>query len=242
MKPPLRVPLGMIAAGMKELPREAATYVTRVHRLGAGEAIVVFDPDAAVEADATVVDVTRRAVTIRIGETRAARCTPSRSVTLLQGVGKGDKFDAIVRDATELGATRIVPVLCERSVSKPDAARSARWRRIAVEAARQCGRGDAPPIAAPTRFVDAVRAAGRDALSLCFDPAAKQPLAESLAPLRGGASPARAVVFAIGPEGGLSDEELAAAATAGFDRVSLGPLVLRTETACAAVLGALLAR
>jgi 16S rRNA (uracil1498-N3)-methyltransferase len=159
-------------------------------------------------------------------------------VVLIQGIGKGDKLDAIVRDATELGATGIVPAIGERSVARPDAARGARWRRIAVEAARQCGRGDAPAIAMPVSFTDAVRAAGAvEALRLCLDPAAHQSLGSALAALA-----AQAVTFAVGPEGGLTAAELAAAEAFGFTRVTLGPLVLRTETVCAAVLGALLAR
>jgi 16S rRNA (uracil1498-N3)-methyltransferase len=242
VKAPLRVPLGGLTPGLRELSREAATYATRVHRLGAGAKLVLFDPDAAVEADAELVEISRRGVTVTVHETRAARCTPARSVTLLQGVCKGDKLDAIVRDATELGATRVVPVLCERSVTKPDAARAARWRRIAVEAARQCGRGDAPTIAAPTRFGDAVRAAGKDMLSVCLDPASDRPLGAALAPLARevAGAPRRGVVVAIGPEGGLTEAELTTATAAGFACATLGPIVLRTETACAAILGALL--
>lgn len=243
MKPALRVPLGAILAGVRELPREAATYVTRVHRLGQGAAFVVFDPDTALEADATILEVTRHAVTVQLGETRAARCTPLRPVTLLQGVCKGEKFDAIVRDATELGVTRIVPMQCERSVTRPDSARAARWRRIAVEAARQCGRGDAPTIAAPTILADAVRAAGQDAVAVCLDPAATTSLGAAFAKLgpATGLIGSRTVVVAIGPEGGFTEAELTAAGAAGFARVTLGPLVLRTETACGAVLGAVLA-
>ena len=237
MKPPLRLPLDAIAPGPRALPAEAATYVTRVHRLGPGDRLLVFDPDLAVEAEAEVADVGRRAVVVEVGEVRPARRQPGRAVTLVQGVGKGDKLDSIVRDATELGAARIVPALCERSVARPDAGRSARWRRIAVEAARQCGRGDAPVIEPPLPFAKAILL-GRDpaALCLCLDPAAEQPLGPALATLG-----ARAAVLAVGPEGGLTAAELAAAEAAGFVRVTLGPLTLRTETVCAAVLGALLA-
>jgi 16S rRNA (uracil1498-N3)-methyltransferase len=171
-----------------------------------------------------------------VGAPRAA-ARPARAVTLIQGIGKGDKLDAIVRDATELGATGVVPALCERSVARPEAARAARWRRIAVEAARQCGRGDVPAIAAPLTFVAAVREADPAALRICLDPAAECPLGSVLQ--RVGAP--TAVVFAVGPEGGFSAAEIAAAEAAGFTRVVLGRWVLRTETVCAAVLGALLA-
>jgi 16S rRNA (uracil1498-N3)-methyltransferase len=239
VKPPLRLPLEAVAPGLHALPLEAAAYATRVHRLGLGDRILVFDPALAVEADAEIVDVGRRVVAVRVGALRPASLRSVRAVTLLQGIGKGDKLDAIVRDATELGATRIVPVICERSVARPPAGRATRWRRIAVEAARQCGRGDAPVIDVPLGFADAL-ALVRDppALSLCLDPTAREPLGAALAGL---ADPSRSVAIAVGPEGGLTPEELAEANAAGFVRVTLGPLTLRTETVCAAVLGALLA-
>jgi len=100
---------------------------------------------------------------------------------------------------------------------------------------RQCGRGDAPVIAAPTPFGDALRDAPADALRLCLDPHAPRSLGAALVDLG-----PRAVVLVVGPEGGLSPAEIEAAEAAGFARVTLGPLVLRTETVCAAVLGALL--
>jgi 16S rRNA (uracil1498-N3)-methyltransferase len=234
VKPPLRLPLDALAPGPRALPPDAATYVARVHRLGSGDRLLLFDPDLAVEADAEIAEAGKRAVVVHVGAVRPAGRRPAREVTLIQGTGKGDKLDAIVRDATELGATRIVPAICERSVVRPDAARAARWRRIAVEAARQCGRGDAPSIFAPLPFEAAVLLA-HGALSLCLDPAADRPLGAALSSLD-----ARGVAFAVGPEGGLTKAELDAAEAAGLTRVTLGPLTLRTETVCAAVLGALL--
>jgi 16S rRNA (uracil1498-N3)-methyltransferase len=235
----LRVPLEGLAPGDRALGAEASAYVAQVRRLGPGDRMVVFDPERAEEADAEVVGVSRRAVTVRVGEARPAALRPARAVTLVQGAGKGDKVDAVVRDATELGVTRILPAICARSVARPDAARAARWRRIAVEAARQCGRGDAPAIGAPVAFEEAVQRAAEGASArLCLDPRAEVGLAEGLAGVVAGA----AVAFAVGPEGGLTGEELAAAERAGFVRVTLGPLVLRTETVCAAVLGALLGK
>lgn len=232
---PLRVPIDDLAPGDRALPDEAATYVARVHRLGAGDHLLLFDPDRAVEADAEILSVDKRAVKARVSEPRPAR-RAARAVTLVQGIGKGDKLDAIVRDATELGATVIVPALCERSMARPDAARAARWRRIAVEAARQCGRGDAPVVTAPTPFVEALGLAVAD-LRLCLDPRAERTLGQALAAITPGAS----VALFVGPEGGLSEREIAATEALGIARVSLGPWVLRTETVCAAVLGALLA-
>jgi 16S rRNA (uracil1498-N3)-methyltransferase len=160
----------------------------------------------------------------------------------MQAVGKGDKLDAVVRDATELGATRVVPVITERSVSRPPASRSERWRRIAVEAARQCGRGDAPIVDEPAPLADvlehwpALEAHAGDA-RLCLSPSASAPIGPRLR----GLDARGAIALLIGPEGGLTQAEISAAARAGFADVHLGRIVLRTETVCAAVLGAILA-
>ena len=233
---PLRVPAEDLAPGERTLPVEAAQYVARVHRRGPGDRLVLFDPDRAIEADAEIVDAGKRSVVVRVLATREAP-RPLRSIALIQGVGKGDKMDAIVRDATELGATSIAPALCERSVSRPDASRAARWRRIAVEAARQCGRGEAPVVAAPAPFEDAIRGAD-GALRICLDPRADGALGAALS----GLSASGAVALVVGPEGGLSPAEMDAAEALGFLRVRFGPWVLRTETVCAAVLGAIIAR
>lgn len=234
----LRVPFPLTEAGLFPLSAEAATYVTRVHRLAIGDAFLAFDPERAVEADAELVEVTKRGAVARIAVIRAASVRPGRRVTLIQGSCKGDKMDGIVRDATELGVTRIIPAITARSVARPDAARADRWRRIAVEAARQCGRGDAPILDAPITLADALASgvASFEGAALCLDPTATTTLGACLHVV----AAATNVTILVGPEGGLDDDELDAAARAGFTRVRLGGLVLRTETVCAAVLGALL--
>jgi 16S rRNA (uracil1498-N3)-methyltransferase len=226
----LRVPVEDLRLGVMTLTGETARYVARVHRVCAGDHLVVFDPAAALEADAEVVQVGRAEVDLRV------------EAPLIQGIGKGDKMDAVVRDATELGATRIVPALAERSVSRPTgASRAERWHRIAVEAARQCGRGDAPTIEPPMSLGEAFHrfapSAALGGAGLCLDPSASAPIGRPLRRLTAHAEAA----FAVGPEGGFAQEELDEAVRAGFERVTLGALVLRTETVCAAVLGALLA-
>jgi 16S rRNA (uracil1498-N3)-methyltransferase len=232
---PLRVPFPLTAAGLFALPAEAATYVTRVHRLEVGDAFLAFDPERATEADAELIEISKRGAVARITAIRPASVRPARGVTLIQGACKGDKMDAIVRDATELGATRIIPAITARSVARPDAARADRWRRIAVEAARQCGRGDAPIIDAPTALAAALAPSEGVTMALCLDPTSAIPLGARLQIV----AAATNVTILVGPEGGLDDAELDDAARAGFTRVRLGGLVLRTETVCAAVLGAL---
>jgi 16S rRNA (uracil1498-N3)-methyltransferase len=240
----LRVPVDAIEPGDRSLPQETAIYVARVHRLSVNDTFVAFDPERAIEADARITSITAaaRAVTIHIDDVRPASVRAARSVTLVQALGKGDKMDAIVRDATELGATRVVPVLSERSVVRPDdaAGRARRWRKIAVEAARQSGRGDAPTIDAPEPLSSAIaRLAAEQAVPLagvCLAPAAPTHLGDYLYT----APPTAPFTVVVGPEGGLSAAEISACESAGITGVTLGPLVLRTETVCAAVLGALL--
>lgn len=236
----LRVPVGDLREGVIALDAEASRYVARVHRKKPGDVCLLFDPAKAVEAEATLVRVEKDWVVCRVAALRPASVRPSRRVTLLQCIGKGDKFDAIVRDATELGATGIVAVESARTIVRlgdKALARVERWRRIAIEAARQCGRGDAPFIEGPLGFGEAVRAhAESDALKLCFWEKATEPAGPHVRSLRAG----QPVVFVVGPEGGLEEAEVEAAREAGFHIVSLGPLVLRTETVAAAVLGAVM--
>jgi 16S rRNA (uracil1498-N3)-methyltransferase len=241
MKAPLRVPLERVAEGALALDEAASRYVARVHRLGPGARLVLFDPDRAIEAEAEIVAIERAAVCVAVGPVREASARPARLVTWIQGLGKGDKLDAVVRDATELGASVVVPAAAERSVLRAlGDARPARWRRIAVEAARQSGRGDAPRVEAPIELAAALEAHGparTGAAGFCFDPRAEVPFGSALAEVPGDA----AVVLVVGPEGGFTEGELAAARAHGFAIVRLGAFVLRTETVCAAALGALAA-
>lgn len=235
---PLRVPFADLRPGEHRLPEETARYVSRVHRLGVGASLALFDPESATEADGSIVAVAKDGVRVSIGTARPTTRRPARPLVLLQALGKGDKVDAVLRDATELGATAVVLVATARSVPKVEPARRARWQRIATEAARQCERGDRPEIAGPMPLAEALarRDGGEDGLRLCLDPRAPRTLREAAE-----ARPTRSAVVLIGPEGGLTGDELAQAQAAGFERVSFGAFVLRTETAATAVLGALVA-
>lgn len=238
MRSSLRVPVARVEAGASILDEDASRYVARVHRKQAGDRVVLFDPDRALEADAEIKAIDRGSVSLLVGEVRPASLRPSRRVTLLQATCKGEKFDGIVRDATELGASRVVPVLVERSVGRPSEGRAARWRKIAIEAARQCGRGDAPAISSPMDLAEAVQlyASGEGVAGFCLDPSSEA----RLGPFLLGLALDVEVAFVVGPEGGLAPSEIEACVSAGLSRVSLGALTLRAETVCAAVLGAVM--
>ena len=222
----IRVPLSDLAPGERALDSSQARYVSRVHRLRAGDRFIAFDGRRALECDAEVLSNTA----VRLGEPRPAAVRAPREVTWIHGVPKADKADAIVRDATELGATRIVLVPTERSVSRPKAARAERWTRIAEQAARQCGRGDVPAVSLGADWPSVLRSVDAQT-RVCLDPHGG-PLRDALVSAKG------ALAFAVGPEGGLAPVELELATSSGFTRCSLGGLVMRTETVPAAVLGA----
>lgn len=189
-----------------------------VLRLRPGDGLAVFDGSGG-EWDATVADVAAEGVTLRIGDQRDPLPEPAVAVTLLCAFPRGQRGDWIVEKATELGVAAITPLASDRAVLLPGEGRIERWRRIAIEAAEQCGRASVPA------FGEEPPAA---ALRLIADPGARQSVAEALA----GVSPAPSVVaIYIGPEGGWTPEERERLIADGALPVSLGPRRLRVETA-----------
>ncbi len=208
-----------------------ARYLGRVLRLGPGAVVVLFDGRGG-EYDAEILGRSRDTLTLRIGAHEPVDRESALAITLGQGISRGERMDLVVQKAAELGAARIVPLLCERGVVRLDErrARSRRdhWQRIAVSACQQCGRNRLPVIEPVTRLADWLPDAGG---GLVLAPGS----AESL---RSAKPSAGRLTLLIGPEGGLTDDEVARAGDAGFLPVSLGPRVLRTETAAVAALAA----
>ena len=243
---------------------EQAHYLLRVVRCRPGERLALVDAtgqgfEAAVEACGP------EAVEVRIVAVRAAAQEASFELDLFPALLKGRRIELVIQKCTELGVARIVPIITERTISRPEEERTAgrvqRWRTIALEASRQCGRAKPPEVKAPASFAEAlerVRASGIPGLlpyeGLAGDAEASLGAAlaacgmtvsvmheshpcmtETVMPrLRG-----RLAVF-IGPEGGFSAGEVELARAAGLRTVSLGPRVLRAETAsiaaCAIIL------
>ena len=233
-----RAPLGELATGERTLDPASAHYLTRVLRLRDGDTFVAFDPARGIEAEARIVSAGAEGVVIVAGELHA-RSDPRVEITWIHGCAKGDKLDAVVRDATELGVTRFLVAATERSVVKLGEERSlsrrTRWERIAREAARQSERADAPRVEGPLGWEDALGEVDPSAARFVLWEQARAPLA---APLAFALSTGSALAFAAGPEGGLTDVEARSAEEKGWTLASLGPLILRTETVAAAVLGA----
>jgi 16S rRNA (uracil1498-N3)-methyltransferase len=211
---------------------DAANHITRVLRLEPGAPLTVFDGRGG-EYAARIESVRKHAVIIEVQERAPTSRESSLSLTLMQGVSRGERMDWVVQKATELGVTAIVPVLTERSVVKLDARQSERklahWRGIAIAACEQSGRDRIPDIVAPLALHDFLRGIDPQTTRLLLSPTGTQRVDDLKAP-------ERKVVVLIGPEGGLAEIEQRAAIGAGFVAVRLGPRVLRTETAAVSAL------
>ena len=234
-----RVPLAGLEPGERKLDPKTAHYLCDVLRLRAGEKFVAFDPETKREADARLA-VNEDGAYCGVGTLRDAARATDTGIVLVQALGKGDKTEQVVRSATALGVAELHLVESDRSVARVSDRsdnKRARWETIALDAARQCGRADVPKIVGPHalhRELEAWRE--QSAIKLCMVPSATQSLRALTAEWTVG-SP---IAILIGPEGGLSAEEVSGAEQAGFVATSLGELVLRTEIAGTAVLGALL--
>jgi 16S rRNA (uracil1498-N3)-methyltransferase len=212
----------------------AAGHVVRVLRLKSGADLTLFDGTGG-EYTAHIVDIRRDVVRVQVGVHSAIERESPLTVTLAQGISRGERMDWVIQKATELGVHSIVPLLTERSIVRLDARQSetkqAHWRAVAIGACEQCGRNRIPHVAAPIdlrEWLARPRAAG---LEVMLDARA----AAALGTL--GASPTLRLL--IGPEGGLAPGEREAARSAGFESRRLGPRILRTETAALAALAVL---
>lgn len=163
---------------------------------------------------------------------------PSTFVTLIQSLPKADKMDSVMQKAVETGASRMIPVLSMRCISRPDAKSAAkkveRWQKIASEAAKQCGRGILPQVDPVTDFRKAVEEAAHDGEVVLFYEGGGEPLTKIVSPKT------RRLSIVIGPEGGFAPEEVEFAKSLGVKTATLGPRILRTETAPIAALSAIM--
>ena len=221
------------------LEGDRARYLGRVLRLRTGDEITVFNGEGP-EWTASIDAMTKNTATLRIGDSREAGTESPLKIHLVQGISRGERMDFVVQKATELGVKRITPVLTEYGVVKLDETRKKKrrdhWESVAQSACEQSGRTRLPLIDAPITLKDwfGNKPSEVDA-ELILGPVASVSLAEI-------ATPTTKVCVLIGPEGGFSTIEYEDAAIAGFSAVSLGPRVLRTETAAVAALSVLQSR
>jgi len=219
------------------LKGNVAQHLGRVLRARAGDHIALFNGDGQ-EFAATVVNVSKREVSVDIGEAHAPNTESQVHTMLGLCLSKGDRFDWGIQKATELGVGAIIPLQSERvdfaiptdRIEK----RVAHWQQIAISACEQCGRVKVPSITPPqslASWVENVSAEQKWVLHCADDTDASAPAVTEGAP--------QDAALLIGPEGGLTDPEFATASSQGFQLLQLGPRVLRTETAPAAALSVL---
>lgn len=234
MAPRCHAPDAASEADRLTLSETESHHLGRVLRLTPGASVVVFDGKGR-EWDARIVQVTRRGVVVGDRQPRTPTPEPPVAVTLAVSLLKGDQMDAVVRDATMLGAAAIVPFQSERTVrfSREGAERVvARWQRVAIASAKQCARAVVPRIAAPATFGE-VLGAEVDLRIVCLEPAVR--MAEDAGEL----PRVPAALLAVGPEGGWAPAELEAWRQAGARPLALGPRTLRAEAAPTVALTAL---
>lgn len=216
-----------------QLDEEQARYVARVLRLRVGDSITLFNGEDG-EFEARLESIGRSTATAMLGAKLETTTESPLKVHLVQSISRGERMDLVIQKATELGVKRISPVLTEFGVVKLDPKRAAKrrdhWQGIARSACEQSGRTRPPLIDDPTALNTWLGAHSKAADSdLILRPGATTALSSL-------AAPATELCLLIGPEGGFSDTEYEDAALAGFKEVSLGPRILRTETAAFAAL------
>jgi 16S rRNA (uracil1498-N3)-methyltransferase len=218
-----------------ELAAPAAHHATRVLRLATGAALTLFDGRGG-EHGATIVAADRRGVRVRIDRFVAVEREASQAVTLAMAVIATDAMDAALRKAVEVGVARIEPVMAARSQGgiggERAARRAAHWRHIAIAACEQCGRNRVPAVADAEPLTAWLARAGEADVMLAPD------AGEALAAFVKRAPP-RAIV--VGPEGGFTGAEIDLARRRGLRLASLGPSILRADTAAVAALAIALA-
>lgn len=217
------------------LPDHSAHHAREVLRLRAGAAVRVFD-GAGHEFEATLEVVSRQGVQARLGPSIAPRPEAHLRVVLALPPLKGDRMELVIQKATELGVAEIWPVVTVRTDASARPAlngtRRERWEKVASGAAEQCGRAVVPRIA-PTATLERLLATPFDGGRMLFLERANDPRLRAVVP------PPASVLALVGPAGGWEESEVARLLDAGFQPVSLGPRILRAETAAIAAVTAL---
>lgn len=224
------IDLPLAAQTVIDLPKDARQYMERVLRLKPGHSIVVFNG-----AGGQFNAVFQAQGQVQLLDFDPVERESSLSIRLIQGISKGERMDVTLQKATELGATRISPVTCERSVVRLDEERAERrherWSSILHSACEQCGRNRIPQLDELQKLEHVLKEAQlTDTTRIVLAPDGTSTLRDI--------APSAQLTVLIGPEGGLSDAEIERAVACGFTPVKLGTRILRTETAGLAILAA----
>lgn len=219
------------------LPKETANYLANVLRLKPGHPIVLFNGDGN-EYSAEIDEISKKQTSILVNARLGISVESPLQIHLAQGVSKGERMDLVMQKSAELGVTDITPVITERCPVKLNADRWEKklqhWQKILISACEQCGRNQLPRLNSPITLMEFINQSTHQT-RLILHPFAEQRIANFNRPLEG-------FRLLIGPEGGLSDSELYQATEFGFQKILMGPRVLRTETAAIAAISILQAQ
>ena len=213
-----------------ELDDQAATHLVRVLRMGDGEPLRLFNGDGH-EYAASLCNVSKKSASALVGDILRSDSVQPLHLHLGQVVSKGDRMDFTIQKATELGISDITPLWSERCEVRLKGERLDKkmehWQKVAISACEQSGRNVVPVIHPPQYFADWAKASTQD-LQFILHPHDQKPLTDYQAP--------QSAALLVGPEGGFSEDEVGQAIAAGFKGLTLGPRILRTETAALAAL------
>ena len=217
------------------LPTNAAVHACRVLRLQAGDAVILFNGDGH-DHDARLAEVGKSAASADVLSRRAVERESPLRILLAQAISAGERMDFTIQKAVELGVTAIQPIASQRSVVKLAGERADKrrehWQNVANAACEQSGRAVVPEVAAPLTLANWLGTLPPHALRLTLSPTAETALPQL-------PRPDGDICLLIGPEGGLTPEEITLAASHGFTPLRLGQRILRTETAALAALAAI---
>ena len=224
------------AVGSEEvITGQDARHIALVLRLKPGDDILLLTGNGQ-EYSARIRSISADGVRVCISSVHRSQTDPAIELTVALGFLKEKKMDELIRQLTELGIHRFQPFFARRSVSKPDESRMVtrvvRWEKIARESLKQCRRGSTPKIRPAISFDEVLSAAAKDDVKIVFwEQETRLPIPEIVDAVSG--KPLKVTIL-LGPEGGLTAEEVQAARSAGFVTYSLGPRILRAETAAVA--------
>lgn len=217
-------------------------HISNVMRANVGDHIILCTSDKKSYL-VEVIDLNKAEVKVKVVETKEEDVELPISVTIAQGITKGDKFDLVLQKATECGASAFVPVAMKRSVAKIEAKKAAkkvgRWQKIALEAARQSHRQLIPDVRMPVDMKGLIAMTGEYDVCLFAYEAHDGDSQRALADVIAGFKPGIRVLVLIGSEGGIDELEVDMLTEVGFKAVGLGPRILRTETASIYVMSAI---
>jgi len=232
------VPNPAVEKGLLKVEGSEVRHIRRVLRLKVGDRLILFDGSAK-EYEGIIVEENPSSVVMKVENISSLSKESSLEITLAQSLLKGEKMEYLIQKATELGIKKIVPFFSSRSIPLLDKSKKLRryhrWEKIAIEACKQCGRITVPKVEPLQDYSEMLRMAPSEALRLILWEKEGQGLKEALK----GSEGRTTIFFVVGPEGGMSDEEVGEAEKAGFIPITLGKRILRSETASLCLLSVL---